>query len=77
MRNMQKALLYGLLTPNQHLKEAQDSADFTRVLQQLEEMKTLPFGDVWAEFCKRNEVPVDGQWYSVITDYEKDVLSKR
>ncbi len=77
MRNMQKALLYGLLTPNRHLKEAQDSADFTRVLQQLEEMKTLPFGDVWAEFCKRNEVPVDGQWYSVITDYEKDVLSKR
>lgn len=77
MRNMQKALLYGLLTPNRNLKEAQDSADFTRVLQQLEEMKTLPFGDVWAEFCKRNEVPVDGQWYSVITDYEKDVLSKR
>ena len=77
MRNMQKALLYGLLTPNRHLKEAQDSADFTRVLQQLEEMKTLPFGDVWAEFCKRNEVPVDGQWYSVITDYEMDVLSKR
>lgn len=77
MRNMQKALLYGLLTPNQELKEAQDAADFTRVLQGLEEMKTLPFGDVWAEFCKRNEVPVDGQWYSVITDYEKDVLSKR
>lgn len=77
MRNMQKALLYGLLTPNRNLKEAQDSADFTRVLQQLEEMKTLPFGDVWAEFCKRNDVPVDGQWYSVITDYEKDVLSKR
>lgn len=77
MRNMQKALLYGLLTPNRNLKEAQDSADFTRVLQQLEELKTLPFGDVWAEFCKRNEVPVDGQWYSVITDYEKDVLSKR
>ena len=63
MRNMQKALLYGLLTPNKELKAAQDAADFTKVLQGLEEIKTLPFGDVWAEFCQRNEVPVDGKWY--------------
>ena len=77
MRNMQKALLYGLLTPNKELKEAQDKADFTKVLQGLEEIKTLPFGDVWAEFCQRNEVPVDGKWYPIVKEYEKDVLFKR
>lgn len=77
MRNMQKALLYGLLTPNKELKAAQDAADFTRVLQGLEEIKTLPFGDVWAEFCQRNDVPADGKWYPIVKEYEKDVLFKR
>ena len=77
MRNMQKALLYGLLTPNKQLKAAQDKADFTAVLAGLEEIKTLPFGSVWAEFCKCNNVPVDGKWYAEIKDYEKQVLFKR
>lgn len=77
MRNMQKALLYGLLTPNKQLKAAQDKADFTAVLAGLEEIKTLPFGSVWAEFCKRNNVPVDGKWYADIKDYEKQILFKR
>lgn len=77
MRNMQKALLYGLLTPNQKLRAAQDQADFTTVLVGLEELKTLPFGTIWAEFCQRNEVPVDGQWYAEVKKYEQDVLSKR
>jgi L-rhamnose isomerase len=77
MRNMQKALLYGLLTPNDTLKQAQDRADFTYVLAGLEEQKTLPFGDVWAEFCRRNNVPEDGHWYGEVKQYEKDVLFKR
>jgi L-rhamnose isomerase len=77
MRNMQKALLYGLLTPNQKLKAAQDQADFTSVLVGLEELKTLPFGMVWAEFCQRNDVPTDGSWYADVKKYERDVLSKR
>ena len=77
MRNMQKALLYGLLTPNETLKKAQEEADFTRVLQGLEELKTLPFGAVWAEFCARNEVPEDGKWYPEVKAYERNVLLKR
>ena len=43
----------------------------------LEEIKTLPYGDVWAEVCQRNEVPVDGKWYPIVKEYEKDVLFKR
>ncbi len=77
MRNMQKALLYGLLTPNRQLKAAQDQADFTSVLVGLEELRTLPFGTVWAEFCQRNNVPNDGCWYADVKKYERDVLSKR
>ena len=77
MRNMQKALLYGLLTPNQRLRDAQDKADFTAVLVGLEEIKTLPFGEVWAEFCRRNEVPVDGAWYAEVKEYERNVSLKR
>lgn len=77
MRNMQKALLYGLLTPNETLEKAQEEADFTRVLQGLEELKTLPFGAVWAEFCARNEVPEDGKWYPEVKAYERNVLLKR
>lgn len=77
MRNMQKALLYGLLTPNQQLRDAQDKADFTAVLVGLEEIKTLPFGEVWAEFCRRNEVPVDGAWYAEVKEYERNVSLKR
>lgn len=77
MRNMQKALLYGLLTPHQQLRDEQDKADFTAVLVGLEEIKTLPFGEVWAEFCRRNEVPVDGAWYAEVKDYERNVSLKR
>ena len=77
MRNMQKALLGALLTPSATLKEAQDASDFTRMLVLSEEVKTLPFGAVWEEYCDRAGVPSDYKWYEDILSYEKDVLSKR
>ena len=42
-----------------------------------EEMKTLPFGDIWAEYCKECGVAADTSWFDEIMKYEKDVLSKR
>ena len=77
MRNMQKALLYGLLSPNAALKEKQDTFQLTDVLVGLEELKTLPFGDVWDEFCRQNGAPLDGEWFQDVKKYEKDVLFKR
>lgn len=77
VRNMAKALLYGLLTPNAKLKAAQDHFRFTDVLMGLEEIKTLPFGDVWDEYCVRQNVPVGAAWYEEVKAYERDVLSKR
>jgi L-rhamnose isomerase len=77
MRNMEKALLYGLLTPNDKLKKLQDERDFTELLVDLEEFKTLPFGDVWDEYCKNQGVPVGKDWFAAVKQYEADVQFKR
>ena len=77
MRNMQKALLLGLLTPNKALSKLQDERNFTELLVDFEEYKTLPFGDVWDHFCEINNVPVGKAWFDEVKKYEKDVLLKR
>lgn len=77
VRNMQKALLYGLLQPTGLLKSCQDAADFTRLLVYQEELKTYPFGDIWAMYCKRQSVPGDTDWFEEVKRYEAEVLSKR
>lgn len=77
MRNMQKALLYALLSPNKKLKELQDQGRFTELMMRQEEMKTYPMGDVWNYFCETNGVPVQEDWFAEIEKYEKEVLSKR
>ncbi len=56
-RNMQKALLRALMTPWGQLKSAENSLDYTSRLVVTEEMKDLPYGAVWAEFCERMGVP--------------------
>lgn len=76
-RNMEKALLKALLTPWNLLKEAQDKYDHTRVLALQEELKTLPWGEVWNEYCKKQGVPNEDEWFKEVLQYEKDVLSKR
>lgn len=77
MRNMQKALLYALLTPHASLKEMQDNGNFTKLLAMQEELKFYPFADVWDEYCARNNVPVREDWYSQAEEYETNILSKR
>lgn len=76
-RNMEKALLKALLTPWGLLKEAQDKGDHTRVLALQEEIKTLPWGEVWDEYLKRQQMVSDKQMYLEIKEYEDKVLSKR
>jgi len=77
MRNMQKALLYALLSPNKKLRELQDAGNFTEVMMLQEELKTYPFGDVWNQFCEVNAVPVRENWFEEVKKYEAEVLSKR
>jgi len=77
MRNMQKALLIALLTPHDTLKKLQNERNLTKLMMMQEDMKTLPFGDVWNYFCNINNVPFDFDWYSEIEKYENEVLLKR
>lgn len=76
-RNVQKALLLALLTPHEKFRALQDQGQFTRLLVQQEELKTLPFGAVWREYCHRCGVPEDGAWMQQVEDYEATVLRKR
>ena len=74
-RNVQKALLNALLTPD--MTGEQNAGDFTSLLVQQEELKTLPFGEVWAEYCRRCDVPEDGAWLPMVRNYEKKFLEAR
>ncbi len=76
-RNLQKALLNALLTPMDSLKKLQDADRFTELMVRQEEMKTLPFGEVWNEYCRRCGAPADGEWFEQIQEYEKKVLVNR
>ena len=77
VRSWKKALLSSMCTPNAMLKDLQDNAEFTKLMVLQEEMKTLPFGAVWAQFCEECGVASDLAWFEEIEKYEKDVLSKR
>lgn len=76
-RNAQKALLWALLQPDDELRKMQDNADFTGKMMLMEEVKTLPFGDVWEEYCARQGVSADKAWYDEVMDYERKVLVNR
>lgn len=75
-RSLRKALLSALLEPK-GLADYQNKGDFTRLLAEQEDIKTLPFGEVWNEFCRRCGVPADGEWFGEIEKYEKEVQVKR
>jgi L-rhamnose isomerase len=76
-RTAKKALLLGLLRPLGKLREAENAGDYTARLALMEDSKSLPWGAVWEEYCKRNDSPGDGQWLAAARDYEARVLSKR
>jgi L-rhamnose isomerase len=76
-RSMLKALLIALLEPTTRLREMEVAGDFTSRLAVFEELKTMPFGSVWDEFCRRMNVPVGFGWLGEVKKYEKDVLERR
>ena len=75
VRNLQKALLNALLLPAEQMKALQENGDFTQLMYLQEECKTLPFGDIWAEFLLRENV--GGDYYNEIKNYEEKVLVNR
>ena len=76
-RNVEKALLWALLMPHEQLQKLQDGARFTQLLMAQEELKTLPFGAVWEEYCRQCGVPENEVWFQTVEKYEADVLKGR
>lgn len=75
VRNVQKALLNALLLPAKELKKLQEENEFTALMCLQEEIKTAPFGDIWAEYLVREGV--ENAYLPQIKEYEEKVLVKR
>jgi L-rhamnose isomerase len=43
----------------------------------LENLKAMPYGDVWNHYCEIMSVPDDKTWIDIVFKYEEEVLSKR
>ena len=76
-RNLQKALLFALLQPHEEMKALQDTGRFSKLMVLQEEMKTLPFGEIWNEYCCLCGKPADGEWFPLVEEYEQKVLVNR
>ena len=75
VRNVNKALLFALLQPNDKLKALQEENDMTSLMVLQEELKTAPLGDVWTEYLNREGISED--YLTEVKKYEEEVLSKR
>ena len=75
-RSWQKALLSALCTPYEKLKNLQDAGNWTELMVHQEALKTMPFGDVWSEYCRQCNTSEDS-WFEEVKLYEAEVLSKR
>ena len=76
-RSWQKALLMAMTTPNAMLSKLQNERNYTELMVMQEEVKTLPFGDIWAMYCEECGVVADKEWFEEVKKYEEEVLLKR
>jgi len=72
-----EAFLCALLLPEDRLRAFERSRDNLGRLALREEAKSLPWGSVWDEHCRRAGVPVGTDWLDEISRYEREVLSRR
>ena len=70
-------LLMALCTPNEMLKELQDTNQMGKLMVMNEAVKMLPIGEVWEEYCRRENVCDDFHFYDEIEKYESEVLADR
>ena len=65
------------MQPHEEMKKLQDAGNFSKLMVLQEEMKTLPFGTIWDEYCRVCAKPADGEWFPLVEEYEKKVLVNR
>jgi L-rhamnose isomerase len=71
-----KALLIALLEPIEQLREAELAGDYTTRLATFEQLKMMPYGQVWDCYCLRRGVPTESAWLKDVKTYENDVLAE-
>jgi L-rhamnose isomerase len=76
-RAVLQALLLALLEPHAALKAYEEKGDFFARLALLEQLKSLPFGAVWEEHCRRQGAPGDGELIGQVQEYEERVTGRR
>lgn len=77
MRNARKALLWACLTPYEAIRKLEREGDLTGRLALMENVRTLPFGAVWDDYCVKQGIPTDKEWLQIVRSYEREVLFKR
>lgn len=77
IRATQKSLLHGLLEPLNTLRKYEDEGKWFDRLALLEEEKTLPEGAVYDYYNLTHNLPVGEEFIQSVSEYEKNVLSKR
>lgn len=77
IRATQKSLLHGLLEPLNALRKYEDEGKWFERLALLEEEKTLPEGAVYDYYNLTHNLPVGEEFIQSVSEYEKNVLSKR
>ena len=77
IRATQKSLLHGLLEPLKTLCKYEDEGKWFERLALLEEEKTLPEGAVYDYYNLTHNLPVGEDFIQSVSEYEKNILSKR
>ena len=76
-RSARKALLCALLLPHEKIAAYEDEGDFFARLALLENVKAMPAGIVWDEYCRRRDIVPDSRLIDEIHTYEYNVTAKR
>lgn len=76
-RATRQAIVTALLDPQQRLREAEAAGWGHERLAIAEAAKALPWGAVWDELCRREDVPVGDDWLVAVSRYQRRVLDAR
>lgn len=77
IRSAQKAMLQALLEPTAELREYEKSDKNFERMAVLEELKAMPWPDIYNYYCQQQGVPVGNQYIAEVQEYENQVTSKR
>ncbi len=77
VRATQQAFMYALLEPVNMLRSYEEEGKLFERLALLENLKSMPWGDVFNYYCLRNDVPIGNDFIKEVQHYEKEVLMKR